>query len=66
MLPRKFRPLFIPRNLVAVDHCRPRTVEDEARRRWELEFLREVRAAYEALTPPAVPAAIQRARRAAR
>jgi hypothetical protein len=63
-LPRKFRPLFIPRNLAGVEHCRPRTAESEARRRWELEFLRELRATREALAPRAVPAAIERARRA--
>jgi hypothetical protein len=63
VLPRPFKELYYPNKLQTVGLCRRITVADEINRRVDLAVLRELRAL---ATPAAVPAAIARARRAAR
>lgn len=61
-LPKAFKELFYPVKLQAVGQCRRVTVADEVSRRVDAAILRELRN----LTPAAVPAAIAKARKAAR
>ncbi len=62
-LPKAFKELFYPVKLQAVGQCRRIRAEDEVNRRINLAVLRELR---NLTAPAAVPAAIAKARKAAR